>query len=105
MSDHILPAVKAAKIEKHVSWHVFRHSYASLLKANGEDVKVVQESLRHATFQITMDTYTQAIPQAVRSAHGRIVEQLGTRLNVEEEAARPPIGPELDPRSVEVSVS
>jgi integrase len=87
MADHILPAVRAAKVGKHVSWHVFRHSYATLLKANGEDVKVVQESLRHSTFQITMDTYTQAIPQAVRSAHGKIVEQLGTDENIEDEAA------------------
>jgi integrase len=105
MSDHILPAVKAAKIEKHVSWHVFRHSYATLLKANGEDVKVVQESLRHATFQITMDTYTQAIPQAVRSAHNKIVEQIGTPIDSGVDAMGPILGPELDPRPVELSVS
>jgi integrase len=102
MADHILPAVKAAKIEKHVSWHVFRHSYASLLKANGEDVKVVQESLRHATFQITMDTYTQAVPQAVRSAHSRVVEQLTAGESI---ADFVPIGPTLDPCSTGVPVS
>jgi integrase len=76
MSDHILPAVKDREIEKHVSWHVFRGSYATLLKANGEDVKTVQDSLRRATFQVTMDSYAQSIPQAVRSAHGKVVEQL-----------------------------
>ena len=102
MADHILPAVKVAKIEKHVSWHVFRHSYASLLKANGEDVKVVQESLRHATFQITMDTYTQAVPQAVRSAHSKVVEQLTAG---ESMAGFVPIGPASDPCSTEVPVS
>jgi integrase len=102
MADHILPAVKAAKIGKHVSWHVFRHSYASMLKANGEDVKVAQEALRHATFQITMDTYTQAVPEAVRSAHSKVVEQLAASANRE---VLVPIGPGLDPNPVEVSVS
>ena len=83
MTDHMIPAAKEAQIEKHVSWHTFRHSYATLLKANGEDVKVVQDSLRHANFHITMDTYTQTVPDAVRSAHARVVEQLS--------------GPGLDP--------
>jgi integrase len=100
MSDHILPAVKAAKIEKHVSWHVFRGSYATLLKANGEDVKTVQDSLRHATFQVTMDSYAQSIPQAVRSAHSRVVEQLAASVNDVK-----PIGPTSDPRLAEITVS
>ena len=98
MSDHVLPAVRAAEIQKHVSWHTFRHSYATLLKGNGEDVKVVQESLRHATFQITMNTYTQAIPQAVRSAHSKVVGQIeaGSFLTT---------GPGLDPGSIGQAVS
>lgn len=56
--------------------HVFRHSYATLLKGNGEDVKTVQESLRHSTVTMTMETYTQAIPEHVRQAQVRVSEQL-----------------------------
>lgn len=41
MSKHIRPAAKLAGITKHVRWHVFRHSFATLLKGNGEDVKTV----------------------------------------------------------------
>ena len=37
MSKHIRPAAKLAGIVKHVRWHVFRHSFATLLKGNGED--------------------------------------------------------------------
>ena len=48
-----------------------------MLKANGKDVKVVQESLRHAAFQITVGICTQAVNQAVRAAQSKIVEQLG----------------------------
>ena len=37
------PAAKRAGITKWVGFHTFRHTYSTLLKANGEDVKVVQE--------------------------------------------------------------
>jgi integrase len=75
----------------------FRHAYGSLLKANGEDVKVVQDSLRHASSQITMDVYVQAIPSAVRSAHGRVVEMIAAELSG--------LGPALDPSSAAMSVN
>jgi integrase len=76
MQTHVRAAVRAAGITKNVGWHTFRHSYATLLKGNGEDVKTVQESLRHATFQVTMDVYTQAIPAALRSAQAKVVRQI-----------------------------
>jgi hypothetical protein len=82
-----------------------RPKTAWILKPNGEDVKVVREPLRHAAFQIAMDTRTQAIPQAVRSAHGKIAEQLGTGENTEDEAAGSANRPELDPRLEELAVS
>lgn len=63
---HIRPAAQRCGIRKTIGWHTFRHSYATQLKANGEDVKVVQESLRHANSRITLDTYTQASTPAKR---------------------------------------
>ena len=39
---------------------------ATLLHANGEDVKVVQELLRHALAKITLDTYRQSRPPSAR---------------------------------------
>jgi len=51
---------------KKVSWHTFRHTFSTLLKANGEDVKTVQELLRHASTRITLDVYTQAVTPAKR---------------------------------------
>src|SRR5258708_26811881 len=35
------PAVKAAKIQKRVGFHTFRHTYTTLLTQNNEEVKVV----------------------------------------------------------------
>jgi site-specific recombinase XerD len=63
---HIRPAAVRCGIKKTVGWHAFRHSYATQLSANGEDVKVVQESLRHANSRNTLDSYTQAVTTAKR---------------------------------------
>lgn len=73
---HIRPAAKRCGINKHIGWHTFRHSYATQLKANGEDVKVVQESLRHANSRITLDTYTQALTPAKRQAQTKVVSMI-----------------------------
>lgn len=73
---HIRPAALRCGIHKTIGWHTFRHSYATQLKANGEDVKVVQESLRHANSRITLDTYTQALTPAKRQAQTKVVSMI-----------------------------
>ena len=50
---------KLAGIVKHVRGHAFRHSFATLLKGNGEDVEIARGSLRHADSKVTLDVYTQ----------------------------------------------
>src|SRR6478672_2096638 len=49
------PAVKAAKIQKRVGFHTFRHTHTTLVTQNDDEVKVVQELLRHANSRITLD--------------------------------------------------
>ena len=56
-----------------IGCHTFRRTYATFLKANGEDVKTVQELLRHANSLVTMNLYAQAITQNKRDAQSRIV--------------------------------
>jgi integrase len=63
-----------ARIVKHIGWHTFRHSFATLSTANGENVKVVQESLHHANSRITLDVCTQGLMPAKRRAQGRVVK-------------------------------
>jgi len=46
------------------------------LKANGEGVKVVQESLRHANSRITLDTYAQASTPAKMQAQTKVVSMI-----------------------------
>jgi len=73
---HIRPAAERYGINKTIGWHTFRHSYATQLKANGKDVKVVQESLRHASSRIALDTYTQASTPAKRQAQAKVVSMI-----------------------------
>ena len=73
MRDHIQPVARRLGINKKMSWHTFRHTFSSILKANGEDVKVVQEVLRHATAKMTLDTYTQALSPDKRAAQSKVV--------------------------------
>ena len=67
-------------ITKRLGWHTFRHTYSTLLKDNGEDVKVVQELLRHASVKITLDIYTQAMTPAKRKAQSRVVAMIRPEL-------------------------
>jgi integrase len=68
LHDHIQPAFQAAGITKIVGWHTFRRSLATLLGQNREEVKVVQELLRHTTSRITVEVYQQDDTDQKRSA-------------------------------------
>jgi integrase len=76
MKRHIRPVAKANGIHKKIGWHTFRHSFGTLLKANGEDVKTVQELLRHANSRITLDVYTQAVNSSKRAAQSKVVKMM-----------------------------
>ena len=73
MRHHIQPLAKQLGIPKQIGWHTFRRTFATLLKANGEDVKVVQELLRHSTIRMSMDVYAQALGADKRQAQSKVV--------------------------------
>ncbi len=79
--------MKAVGIKGKVGWHTFRRTYATLLKANGEDVKTVQELLRHANSLVTMNLYAQAVTDLKRKAQSRIVDMLLDRNDDKQSAA------------------
>ena len=57
-----LPAIlKAAGLPK-ARLHDLRHCCATLLLSMGVSAKMVQESLGHSSYQLTMDTYSHALP-------------------------------------------
>jgi integrase len=70
------PALQRAKITKHVTYHTFRHTFGTLLNANGENPKVVQELLRHASLKVTTDVYMQAVSPQKREAQSKVVKMV-----------------------------
>lgn len=51
-----------------VSFHTFRHTCASLLFANGKDIKQIQTWLGHADAGFTLNTYIHLLEEGVGSA-------------------------------------
>jgi integrase len=69
------PALKAAKL-KRIRSHDLRHTYASLLIANGESIKVVQRLLGHSSVQLTLDVYAHLLPEDFEGVAGRLSGQV-----------------------------
>ena len=63
-------------VQEHIGWHMFRHTFGTILNANGENPKVIQELLRHATLKVTMGTYVQAVSDEKRNAQSKVVKML-----------------------------
>jgi integrase len=52
--------------------HVLRHTFASLLIAQGESLAYVRDQLGHHSIQITVDTYGHLVPGGNRAAVNRL---------------------------------
>jgi len=53
---------------RRVRLHALRHSFASLLIAQGESLAYVRDQLGHSSIQLTVDTYGHLVPGANRQA-------------------------------------
>lgn len=72
----IRPAAVRAGITRKIGWHTFRHTFSTLLINNGENVKVVQELMRHASSRCTLEVYSQANAIAKRHAQQHVVAMI-----------------------------
>ena len=61
------PALRQAGLRV-IRFHDLRHTCASLLIAQGENPKVVQNYLGHASAQLTLDRYSHLMPQTSQQA-------------------------------------
>jgi integrase len=76
MRHHILPVARKLGITKRIGWHTFSHTYSTLLRSTGAELKIMQELLRHSTIRVTLDTYTQAVTTEKRNAQEAVVSLL-----------------------------
>jgi len=91
-----LPALKRAGFQdRGLRFHDLRHTYASLLIAQGENVKFVQSQLGHASAKTTLDRYAHLMPSRNDEAARRLDE---TIFGLSNGSVRKPLetGPETD---------
>jgi site-specific recombinase XerD len=70
--DRFVPLwVAASGISKHITFHCFRHTYATLQIAGGTDLLTVSKMLGHKSVKTTQ-IYTKVVDQSKRDAAGRI---------------------------------
>ncbi len=86
MRRHILPVARKLGITKRIGWHTFRHTYSTLLRSTGAELKIMQELLRHSTIRVTLDTYTQAVTAEKRTAQAAVVALLFPEKTLETQA-------------------
>ena len=85
LRKHLKPAAKKLRLPG-VTWHLLRHSHATMLDGVGTPIGTMQALLGHSTPEITREIYLHAIP--------------GEQRRAVESVERLVLGPKLDPSSV-----
>jgi len=65
-------SVKAAGLDKNVTWHWLRHSFASHLAMMNVSSKFIQEFCRHADSRITVERYMHLAESAKQEQIGKL---------------------------------
>lgn len=71
VNRHFLPALKAANLPK-IRFHDLRHTYASLLIEQGENIKYIQTQLGHSSPMVTLTVYAHLFETSNQQAACRL---------------------------------
>lgn len=96
--------LKKAKLPRHFTPHSLRHSFASILLAEREDIAYVQEQLGHAGIELTVGTYGRWLPKKGRGGWDRLEGQ-GVAKNAKMVAAAGSTGTDTGGKVTEISRS
>jgi integrase len=92
----MLNVLKKAKLPLHFTPHCLRHTYASILLADGVSPVYVQEQLGHATIELTVSTYGRWLKKKAPGALDRLdsvaVPQSGSKVVAESAFAMGMVG-------------
>jgi integrase len=80
---HFFPALKKAGVDR-IRFHDLRHTYASLLIEQGENIKYIQNQLGHSSPSVTLDVYAHLLkpsnPQAASRLENAIFSDSGHKM-------------------------
>ncbi len=71
MKRHFLPALDAAELPR-IRFHDPRHTYASLLIDEGENIKYIQTQLGHSSPTVTLNIYAHLMKPSNQEAACRL---------------------------------
>jgi integrase len=74
---------------KEIRFHDLRHFFASVLIAQGESAKYVQDQMGHSSIQVTFDTYGHLFPQAKQESVRKLDATLAAALSSKPLGCRP----------------
>jgi integrase len=84
LRKHLKPAAKKSGLSG-ITWHLLRHSHATMLDVVGTPIGTMQSLLGHSAPEITREIYLHAIPEEQRRAVNSVEKLI--------------FGPKLDPSS------
>ncbi|MEN8237497.1 MAG: site-specific integrase [Pseudomonadota bacterium] len=83
---HFFPALKNAGVGR-IRFHDMRHTYASLLLDQGENIKYIQSQLGHSSPSVTLDVYAHLLkpsnPKAASRLENSIFSETGSKMVAE----------------------